>query len=139
MPSKDATLEEIRAFFANDRFATQACHARIMQAAEGFAVCECEVVQVHLNAMDAVMGGAIFTLADFALAVASNIGDCASVSVSNSIQFLNAAKGPLLRATCTADKVGSTLAFYTVKVEDGSGRPIALMNATCHRRPHVIP
>lgn len=128
-----ASLDEVRAFFADDRFATRACKARIVEARRGHAVCEFVIEDIHRNAMGAVMGGAIFTLADFALAIASNIGEAPSVSVSNSIEFVSAAKGEKLIATCDADKSGRKLGFYTVRITDDRGTLIAIMNATCYR------
>lgn len=128
-----ASLEEVRAFFADDRFATKACKARIVEARRGHAVCEFAIEQIHRNAMGGVMGGAIFTLADFALAIASNLGEEPTVSVSNAIEFVSAAKGSRLIATCDADKSGRTLGFYTVRVEDDLGRLVAVMTATCYR------
>lgn len=128
-----ASLEEVRAFFADDRFATQACRAEIVEARKGYAVCACPIEAVHRNAMGNVVGGAIFTLADFALAIASNVGEAPTVSVSNSIEFISAAKGSRLIATCTADRSGRSLGFYTVTVEDDLGRCVAKMTATCYR------
>lgn len=128
-----APIEEVRAFFADDRFATEACKAEIVEARKGYAVCECPILPIHRNAMGGVMGGAIFTLADFALAVASNVGEAPTVSVSNSIEFIAAAKGDRLIATCEADKSGRSLGFYTVTVHDDLGRCVAKMTATCYR------
>lgn len=128
-----ASLEEVRAFFSDDRFATEACRATIAEARKGHAVCEFAIEQIHRNAMGGVMGGAIFTLADFALAIASNIGEEPTVSVSNSIEFVSAPKGSKLVATCDADKSGRSLGFYTVRVEDDLGRLVAIMTATCYR------
>lgn len=128
-----ASLEEVRAFFADDRFATQACKARIVEARRGHAVCEFSIEHIHRNAMGAVMGGAVFTLADFALAVASNIGESPTVSVSNSIEFISAAKGDKLTAVCDAERSGRTLGFYTVRVHDDRGTLVAVMTATCYR------
>ncbi|WP_139653335.1 PaaI family thioesterase [Raoultibacter phocaeensis] len=128
-----ASLEEVRAFFADDRFATKACNARIVEAGRGHAVCEFVIEEIHRNAMGGVMGGAIFTLADFALAIASNVGEAPTVSVSNSIEFVAAAKGEKLRATCDADKSGRSLGFYTVRIVDDFDRLVAIMTATCYR------
>ena len=130
----DASLEEVRQFFSQDKFATDACGASIVRAEKGKAVCECEIKEIHRNAMGGVMGGAIFTLADFALAIASNIGEAPTVSVSNTIEFLSAAKGENLIATCTTEKSGKSLGFYTVNVTDELDTPVARMQATCFRR-----
>lgn len=132
-PINAETLEEARAQFAADRFATQQCGAVIEEARAGYAVCSMQVKDAHRNAMGNVMGGAIYTLADFAGAVASNINQVPCVSVSNEIQYLAAAKGDRLVATCTEEKSGRRMCFYTVRVTDGEGRLIALMHATSAR------
>ncbi len=133
--SENASLQEVQGFFSHDRFATQACGCRVVDFAPGHAVCEFEVGPQHLNGMGSVMGGAIFTLADFALAVACNVGEEPTVSASNTIEFLSAPKGARLTAVCDADKSGSALGFYTVDVHDDLGRHVARMTATCFRRP----
>lgn len=134
MLDENLSLEEIQAFFANDLFATQACNCRIVEAAHGHAVTELTIEAHHRNAMGGVMGGAIFTLADYALAVACNVGENPTVSVSNTIEFLSAARGERLTATCEADKSGRSLGFYTVDVRDELGTKVARMTATCFRR-----
>ena len=84
--------------------------------------------------MGNVMGGAIFTLADFALAIACNIGEGPTVAVNNTIEYLNSTKGSTLIATCDADKSGRSLGFYTIEVKDDLDTPVAKMTATCFRR-----
>lgn len=133
MLPENATLEEIRTVFADDRFATQAAGCHIVEGGRGHAVCTMELANVHRNAMGNVMGGAIFTLADFALAVASNIGEEPTVSVDHTVSFFRSTKGSRLTATAICDKPGRHLAFYTVIVEDDLGKQIAKMTATCYR------
>ena len=132
---ENTPLEELRAFFAMDLWATDACGCRILEASRGHAVCEFDITPTHKNARGAVMGGAIFTLADFALAIASNVGEEPSVSVANTIEFMSAAKGERLIARAEADKSGRALGFYTIDVADELGTPVARMTATCFRRP----
>lgn len=131
---ENTPLEEIQQFFAHDLFASQACGCRIIEASRGHAVTEFEIGAIHRNAMGAVMGGAIFTLADYALAVACNIGEEPTVAVSNTIEFMASTRGTKLRATCDADKSGRSLGFYTVDVTDDLGTLVARMSATCYRR-----
>lgn len=130
----NSPIEEIREFFAHDLFAYEACGCRIVEASHGHAVTAFDVAPIHRNAMGAVMGGAIFTLADYALAVACNVGEKPTVSVSNSIEFLSGARGEHLIATCDVDKSGRSLGFYTVDVRDELGTHVARMSATCFRR-----
>ncbi|HIY82761.1 MAG TPA: PaaI family thioesterase [Candidatus Rubneribacter avistercoris] len=127
------TREQIEEVFQNDRFATQAAGCRVVEGARGRAVAEMELTDVHRNAMGNVMGGAVFTLADFALAIACNIGEEPTVSVDHSVSFLRATKGERLTATATCVKSGRHLAFYNVDVEDNLGKLIARMTATCYR------
>ena len=130
----NCSIEEVREFFADDRFATDACGCRVVEAAKGHAVCEFDIAEVHLNAQGNVMGGAIFTLADFALAIACNMGEAPTMGVSNSIQYFNASRGTKLIATCDVEKSGRKLGFYIVDVVDDLGVAIAKMTATCFRR-----
>ncbi len=129
----ECALLEARAYFAQDRFATQRCGARIDEARPGRSVCSIDVTEGHRNAMGNVMGGAIFTLADFALAVASNFRQQPSVTATSSVEFVSGVRGTRLVATCTADKDGRRLGFYTTRVEDNLGNLVALVHATCMR------
>ena len=135
MIDENCPLEDVRALFGNDRFATEACGCRVVEAARGHAVCAFDIAPVHLNAQGNVMGGALFTLADFALAIACNIGENPTVAACNSIQYMSTAKGKTLIATCDVDKSGRSLGFYTVDIADELGTTVAKMTATCCRRP----
>ena len=128
------SLEGIREYFSEDEFATKCLGATVDEYEEGRAVCSFTIDDRHHNAQGFVMGGAIFSLADFALAVCSNVNLPASCSVSHSIDYMNRAKGMRLIATATADKVGRTLGFYIVDVHDELGTFVARMNATCMYR-----
>ena len=134
MLDENCPIEEVRELFGNDRFATEACGCRVLEASRGHAVCAFDITPIHLNAMGNVMGGAIFTLADFALAIACNMGEEPTVAVNNTIEYLNSSKGSTLIATCDADKSGRNLGFYTVEVKDDLDTPVAKMTATCFRR-----
>ena len=68
-------------FFKNDRFATNAGVELI------------EIKPEHLNAGARTQGGAIFTLADLALAAAANSHGTLAFSLSSTITFLRAS-GP---------------------------------------------
>ena len=134
MLDENCPIEEVREMFGNDRFATEACGCRVLEASRGHAVCAFDIAPIHLNAMGNVMGGAIFTLADFALAIACNIGEDPTVAVNNTIEYLNSTKGSTLIATCDADKSGRSLGFYIIEVKDDLDTPVAKMTATCFRR-----
>ena len=133
MLPENPTVAELEAFFNADRFATQAAGCRIVEGRRGHGVAEMELADIHRNAQGNVMGGAIFTLADFALAIACNVGEVPTVSVTSSIEFLSATRGAKLTATADCEKDGRHLAFYAVKVTDDTGRLIARVSATAYR------
>ena len=132
MVDETNSLEEIRAYFAQDKFAAQA-QCSIIEAAPNHAICEMPITEHHKNARGTVMGGAVFTLADFAMAVAGNVGGTPTVSIACNIRFFAAAKGNRLIATCTANKEGRSVGFYTVHVTDELGTSVASFESTAHR------
>ena len=90
------TLEEARAFFRGDRFAVEQAGITIEEIGEYYARCSMPVTPLHKNAAGAVMGGAIFTLADFAFAVAANVGGVLTVTTTASVSFVGTCKGEVL-------------------------------------------
>lgn len=115
-------LNEIRSRFAGDRFATEAAGAAIREAEPGRAVCVMPIRPVHLNANSVPMGGAVFTLADFAFAVAANgFSDRITVTQQVSVSFLSAARGSTLIAEARCLKAGRTTCLYAVEVTDDLG------------------
>ena len=117
-------LNELRELYKNDKFATNA-GCRIIEADSDKVICEMEICDSVLNAHGGVMGGAIFTLADFAFAVASNLNGVPSVAIESNISFYTATKGTKLIAKCTTDRDGRTLGHYTVEIKDDLGKKIA--------------
>ena len=120
------TLDQIRACFSGDRFATEAAGVTIDVAEPGHAVCSMPIRPVHLNANSVPMGGAIFTLADFAFAVAAN-GHSTQVTVTQqvSVTFLAASHGKTLTAEAVCLKAGRATCLYTVDVTDELGAQVA--------------
>lgn len=132
------SLDEIREYFADDEFATKCLGAQVdgYDPETGAATVSMTIDDRHHNAQHFVMGGVFFSLADFALAVATNVGQQPSSSVSSAIQFMRRAKGDKLIATARPDKIGRNLTFFTIDIEDGTGRHCARMTATCMRTDH---
>jgi acyl-CoA thioesterase len=129
-PVMDIDVNKFREFFAADRFAANA-GIRIEQVAENSVVCSLELGPGHRNAGGSVQGGAIFTLADFAFAVHSNIalvcGENTGITVgqSCSISYLKATRGKRLIAKTSCLSRGKSMSVYQVAVEDDLGVPIA--------------
>lgn len=122
----EMTLDEVRERFSQDRFAT-VNGAVIDEIREGYAKCSMILNDTHRNALGAVMGGAIFTLADFAFAVASNWNKNPQVSLNASVSFLGKAKGEQLIAEAHKIKEGRKTCYYEVMVSDELGNQVAHM------------
>lgn len=125
---KMMTLDEVRERFSHDRFAT-VNGAVVEEVDDGYARCSMELNETHRNALGAVMGGAIFTLADFAFAVASNWNKNPQVSLNASISFLGKAKGTKLIAQAQKVKEGRKTCYYEVAVSDELGTQVAHMTS----------
>ena len=119
-------IDKIRDRFYSDRFASEAAGCAIQQAEPGHAVCTMELRPIHLNSNSVPMGGAIFTLADFAFAVASNAySEQVTVTQQVSVNFLSAAKGSMLIAEARCIRQGRSSCFYIVELRDELGTQAA--------------
>ena len=120
------TLEEIRNRFQHDYFATDTTGITIDSAEPGKAVCSLELEKRHMNENNVPMGGAVFTLADFACAIASNgCSERKTVSQNASITFLAPAKGKRLIAEASCLREGHTTVLMTVDIRDELGVYVA--------------
>ena len=131
------SLEETRAYFEDDRYATKLSGIVIEDIAEHYALCRMPITEDHKNALGAVMGGAIYTLADFTFAVAANQDNSTkTVTLSSQIIFLSGSKGSELTAEAKFIKDGRTNCFYEVSIRDDLGKDIAVVTFT---GAHVTP
>ena len=119
-------LEEARELFAHDIYASELTGAVIDEIGDNYARCSLILSDKHRNAYGGIMGGAIYTLADLAFAVASNFDkEEATVSLSTSANFMSASKGNVLYAEARLIKDGRRNCFYEVRVTDDLGKDIA--------------
>lgn len=109
-------IDKAKNFFKNDRFATERVGIEILEASENYAKCKLEVTPSHLNASGFVMGGALFTLADFTFGVAINDQNKTTVTLQSATNFINGAKSGTLYATAECLKRGRKISFYEVTI-----------------------
>ncbi len=118
------SIEAAREYFSADRFATE--NGIVLEELdERHAVTSLSLAPRHRNAYGGVMGGAIFTLADFAFAALTNDRENVTVAQQVSINYLSTAKGERLIATATYKKDGRSSCVVNVNVVDDTGRDIA--------------
>ena len=117
-------IEEARAYFSADRFATE--NGATLDELDGsHATCSLVLTERHRNAFGGVMGGAIFTLADFAFAALTNDRDRVTVAQQVSINYLAPPRSDRLVARATYRKDGRSSCVVNVDVTDGDGRDVA--------------
>lgn len=131
-------IKQIKEFFDKDEFAKMS-GAVIEGIGEGGVICTLGLKKHHLNAGGIVQGGAIFTLADFAFAVASNLEDlkadqrAITVNQSCNMVFFRPAKGDKLIATAACLHKGHKMSVYRVLVTDNTGLDVAEMTGNAYR------
>ena len=118
------SLEEARAFFVNDRFATSN-NMTLEALTDGGAVCAMEITERHQNAEGGLMGGAILALADFTFAVASVNAHRPTVAQQVSLSLLNASRGKKLISSAHCVKDGRTSCVYRIEIKDDLDKDIA--------------
>ena len=126
MENRIKILEEI---LRNDRFANH-IDIRLVSIGKGEAIAEMTVAEKHLNGVNTIQGGALFTLADFAFAAASNSHGRIAVASNASISFFKGISTGKLTARAKEYSSGKTLATYNVEISDDNENKIALFVGT---------
>lgn len=126
--------DEARQIFKDDIFATETSGIIIEKADDNYAKCVLKIEPKHLNAHNQVMGGAIFTLADFTFAIAANMKKAPTVTLSSTIQFLSTVKGKELIAETVCLKSGKSSCQMEVLIKDELGTAVAHAVSTGFRK-----
>jgi acyl-CoA thioesterase len=127
-----------KTFFAGDRYAALT-GVEILEAGRGHCRAKLEIQDKHLNAANVIQGGAIFTLADLAFAVASNSHGQLALAINVNISFLQGKSSGTLFATATEVGEPKRLGAYDVLVTDEEGQVIARFNGMVYRKNQRLP
>jgi acyl-CoA thioesterase len=110
----------------NDKVAVW-LNVELLEVRKGFARMKMVVREDMLNAAGVCQGGAIFSFADFAFAVASNVYGKVALATGASISFANPAfEGEELVATATEKNRTRRTGLYEVEVKKSTGELVAL-------------
>lgn len=126
-------MDETERFFSGDAYARQA-GIILAGSSPGKARVKMEIRDMHLNSHGTVHGGAIFTLADTAFAVASNTHGIPAAAINAHISYMRSASSGTLFAEAEEFALNPKLATYTVRVTDGEGVPIAIFQGMVYRK-----
>jgi acyl-CoA thioesterase len=123
----------IKEFIQSDRFA-KLLGIELIESAPGHAVTQMEIKDEHLNAVNIAQGGALFTLADLAMAAAANSYGPVAVSIQSEIKYFKAAGKGLLKAEASEISCSSKLATYSIDIHNTDGELIAAFQGMVYRK-----
>jgi acyl-CoA thioesterase len=126
-------MEDSTSFFDADVFARQT-GVELVEVSPGRAKVRMEIGEQHLNSHRTVHGGAIFTLADTAFALASNSHGVPAAAINAHISYLTAARSGILFAEAEEFGRNPKLASYTVQVTGEKGEKIAIFQGMVYRK-----
>lgn len=126
-------MQDQEDFFLKDAFARGA-GIELIDVSPGHARVKMDVNEMHKNSHGTVHGGAIFTLADAAFALASNSHGIPAAAINASISYMKAARSGSLYAEAVEYAKNPKLATYTVDVTDESGEKIAIFQGMVYRK-----
>ena len=117
-----------------DRFAANA-GCRVTEVDERHAVAEMTVTKEHLNAGGVCQGGALFTLADLAMAALMNHQGNLTFGISSNVMFVSSAvEGDRLRAEAVSVNDHHKLPSVEVRVTNQDGRLICHVTGMGYRK-----
>ncbi|MDQ7095180.1 PaaI family thioesterase [Desulfosporosinus sp. PR] len=124
-------------YFKNDRFAALV-GIKLVEVGPGYAKASLEIGEQHLNAVNIVQGGVIFTLADFAFAAAANSYGQISLGINANISFFQPPKGKMLFAEAEEISGSKKILNYNVDVFDESAALIARFTGMAYRKKDAL-
>ena len=123
----------------NDRFAKQN-GIQLTEVREGYARAEMTVSKMHLNGGGVCQGGALFTLADLAMAALMNHQGNLTFGISSNVMFLSsAAEDDRLRAEAVSINDHRKLPSVEVRVTNQDGRLICHLTGMGYRKEISFP
>ena len=124
--SKFSGVEEAREFFQAERFAIEnGC--MIEEVEPGRSVCSMSLSDKHKNSFGMIMGGVVFTIANFAYSVAAYNDYGSEEPATVSINYLSTPKGDRLVAYAECADTMAKIILYNVSVRDSNGDEVAFV------------
>ena len=124
----------LAAFMRGDKFAAR-LGIELLEMRPGYARAALTVEPHMVNGHNLPHGGAIFTLADFAFAVACNAHGRTAVALSMDIHFLSvAAVGEKLIAEAAEENLSRRTGLYRMTVTTEAGQKIAELHGMAYRK-----
>jgi acyl-CoA thioesterase len=126
-------MKELAQYFRKDNYAALT-GIELLEFAEGKARVKLELTKDHLNSGGSVHGGVLFTLADFAFAVAANSHGTVAVAINSCISFFKAVSTGTLFADAKEISYHPKIASYLVEVTNEQHELIATFQGMVYRK-----
>ncbi len=124
--------EIVNIMLKNDAF-SQWLGVEILEIKAGFCILKAKITSEMLNGFSIAHGGISYSLADSALAFASNSRGNLCVSIETSISHLKkVSENDELTATCVEINRGKTIGLYRVEIKNQADLLVAVFNGTVH-------
>lgn len=131
--SQDLARRVVDAMYNNDDFSKWLGIERIEEDA-GRSILRMEVRKEMTNGFDIAHGGITYSLADSALAFASNSHGRKAVSVETSISHTAPVKtGDIITAVAKEESLTNKIGIYTISISNQDGKVVALFKGTVYR------
>ena len=116
-------------------FFSQWLGIRILEQGPGIAVLEMKVRNEMCNGFGIAHGGISYSLADSALAFASNGHGRQALSIQTSISLIHPVyPGEILRAETREVSVSNRIGIYEIKISNQDGTTVAVFQGTVYRK-----
>jgi acyl-CoA thioesterase len=133
------SIERVREHFDKDHFATDTAGIELTDLAPGKAVARMDLGPQHHNSIGTVHGGAVFTLADYAFAAATNASGRIAVAIDAHISFCKAAAEGVITATAQVLSESYKISTCEVRVTNEADELLATFHGTAYRKSETIP
>jgi acyl-CoA thioesterase len=126
-------METLFELIQKDQFAKYN-NIELLEIGEGTATARMVVNENHLNAVGIIQGGALFTLADFVFAAASNSRGKEAVTLDANVNFIKAVSSGVLTAVASEIALKRTIGIYRVEISNEKNELIAIFQSTAYRK-----
>jgi acyl-CoA thioesterase len=126
-------MDPNKAFFTNDAWAKES-GIELIEVLAGRSKVRMRIEKKHVNSHGTVHGGAIFTLADTAFALASNSHGIPAAAINAHISYVKSPTAGTLYAEGAETSLSPKIATYSVIVTDENGEKIALFEGMVYRK-----
>ena len=131
-------MKDMKHFFSVGDLFARHTGIELLEMGPGWAKASMKIEPYHYNGAKTVHGGAIFTLADFAFAVASNSYGTLAMGINTSVSFVKAATKGTLYAEAREQARNPKLASYSVQITDDANDVVAIFQGMVYRKNESI-